>query len=341
MPVPRILPISPLDPEPDILAEAGELIRAGRLVAFPTETVYGLGANALDRKAIAGIYSAKGRPSFNPVIAHVASLPEARALVAAWPDAAARLAAAFWPGPLTLVLPKQSHVPDALTARAPAVAVRIPAHPVALGLIAAARVPLAAPSANRSSGVSPTTAQHVAKSLAGRVDLILDAGATGLGIESTVVDLTGSAPRILRPGPIGKSELEALIGPLDRRAVPRSGEQSLLSPGLLDRHYAPMARVVLFSEETQEGTARHLRAELEGGTVVGALLLKSDLPGDHLLRMPPDPAGYARALYAALHQLDDLGCGVVAVEMVPDEILWAGVRDRLVRAATPGPGVSG
>ncbi len=341
MPVPRILPISPLDPEPGILAEAGELIRAGRLVAFPTETVYGLGANALDRKAIAAIYSAKGRPSFNPIIAHVSSVPEARDLVAAWPEAAARLAAAFWPGPLTMVLPKRSHVPDALTAGAPAVAVRIPAHPVALGLIAAARVPVAAPSANRSSGVSPTTAQHVAKSLGGRVDLILDAGPTGVGIESTVVDLTGTAPRILRPGPIGKGELEALIGPLDRRAVPRGGEQALLSPGLLDRHYAPMARVVLFSEETQAGTASRLQAELDRGTVVGALLLTTDLPGDHVLRMPTDPAGYARALYAALHQLDDLGCGVVAIEMVPDEILWAGVRDRLLRAATPAPGVSG
>lgn len=338
---PRIVPISAADPDPGILAEAAALIRDGGLVAFPTETVYGLGANALDRRAIARIYSAKGRPSFNPVIAHVSSVEEARGIVAEWPELAARLAAAWWPGPLTLVLAKLAHVPDALTAGAHAVAVRVPAHPVALGLIAAAGVPVAAPSANRSSGVSPTTAQHVAKSLGDRVDLILDAGPTGVGIESTVVDLTGPRPRILRPGPIGATELEALAGPLERRAIPREPGSPLLSPGQLDRHYAPVAQLLLFDSASRDAVAGRLRTEADLGTVVGGLLLEGTVPGTHLLRMPSDPAGYARALYAALHQLDDLGCGVVAVEMVPDEILWAGVRDRLLRAATPEAGPIG
>lgn len=313
------------------------MLRAGGLVAFPTETVYGLGANALDRRAVARIFSAKGRPAFNPIIAHAASIADARALVADWPVAAERLAAAFWPGPLTLVLPRAAQVPDTLTAGAPAVAVRVPAHPVALGLIAAAGVPVAAPSANRSSAVSPTTAQHVAKGLGDRVDLILDGGPTGLGIESTVVDLTGPAPRVLRPGPISANALAEVVGLVDRRAVPRGGRAALLSPGLLDRHYAPAARLRLFEPGDRQRVSGELQESIARGQTVGGMLLGDDLPGAHMLRMPDDPAGYARALYAALHQLDDLGCDLVAIEMVPDELLWAGVRDRLERAAAPDP----
>ncbi|MDZ4675540.1 MAG: L-threonylcarbamoyladenylate synthase [Gemmatimonadota bacterium] len=337
MSAPRILAVSAEHPDPDILRSAAQVLRDGGLVAFPTETVYGLGANALDPCAVARIFSAKGRPGFNPVIAHVHTILAAKALVSDWPLAAETLAAAFWPGPLTLVLPKQPHVPDTLTAGAPAVAVRLPSHPVALGLIAAAGLPVAAPSANRSSAVSPTTAQHVARSLGSRVDLILDAGPTGVGIESTVVDLTGSAPRILRPGPIGQAEIEALVGPLDRRAVPRQGEGSLLSPGLLDRHYAPAARVRLFDPAERPMLAAELRGLEAEGRIVGGMLLGDDLPGKHMLRMPDEPAGYARALYAALHQLDDLRCHLIVIEMVPDQILWAGVRDRIVRAATMDP----
>jgi len=331
---PIILAVSAQHPDPAVLERAARVVAEGGLVAFPTETVYGLGANALDPRAIARIFSAKGRPGFNPIIAHVGSIAEAQGLVRTWPAHAERLADAFWPGPLTLVLPKRDHVPDALTAGAPAVAVRLPSHPVALGLIRAAGVPIAAPSANRSSAVSPTTAQHVARSLGSRVDLILDGGPTGVGIESTVVDLTGSAPRVLRPGPIGQAEVEALTGPLDRRAAPRPGEGLLLSPGLLDRHYAPRGTVRLFASTERPALAEELAQADAGGRIIGGMLLGEDLPGRHMLRMPDDPAGYARALYAALHQLDDLGCDLILVEQVPDEILWAGVRDRLVRAAT-------
>jgi L-threonylcarbamoyladenylate synthase len=334
---PRIVSVHEADPDPAILATAGRLIVAGGLVAFPTETVYGLGANALDPRAVARIFSAKGRPGFNPIIAHVSHVEEARELVREWSEVADRLAAAFWPGPLTLVLPKRPHVPDALTAGAPAVAIRLPAHAVARGLIAAAGVPVAAPSANRSSAVSPTTAQHVARSLGNRVDLILDAGPTGVGIESTVVDLTTRSARILRPGPISSEQVEAIVGPLDHRALPRPGADSLLSPGLLDRHYAPAARVRLFTSSERGRLAGTLAEAVDRGAVIGGMVMGDDLPGAHMLRMPDDPAGYARALYAALHQLDDLGCDTIVIELVPDDILWAGVRDRLLRAATTSP----
>lgn len=331
---PRIVAVSADRPDAQVLREAGQIIQEGGLVAFPTETVYGLGANALNTEAVARVFSAKGRPAFNPVIAHVASIAEAQALAADWPPAAGLLAAAFWPGPLTMVLPRRDHVPDILTAGAPAVAIRLPAHPVAVGLIAAASVPIAAPSANRSSGISPTSAEHVARSLGARVDLILDAGPTRVGIESTVVDLSGGLPVILRPGPIHRGEIEAVVGPLGTRREPGEAGGPLLSPGLLERHYAPAARLRLFHPDERPGVLAELSG-LPAGHVVGGMLLGNDLPGDHMLRMPDDPAGYARALYAALHQLDDLHCDLVVIELVPDEILWAGVRDRLVRAAAP------
>lgn len=335
MTVARILPISPEHPEPAPLAEAAAILRGGGLVAFPTETVYGLGANALDGRAVARIYSVKGRPAFNPVIAHVASVEQARSLASAWPPLADRLAEAFWPGPLTLVVPKAARVPDIVTAGAETIAVRVPAHPVALALIREAGVPLAAPSANRSTAVSPTTAEHVAKGLGGRVDLILDAGPTAVGIESTVVDLTGPHPRILRPGPIGQQQIEAVIGRLSEATASPDLGGPLKAPGMMDRHYAPQARILLFQADRREGVVEDIQRAMVSGVTVGAMLLGDDLPGHHLLRMPEDPAAYARALYAALHQLDDLGCGLVVIEMVPDTILWGGIRDRLTRAATP------
>lgn len=335
MSVSRIVPVSTDRPDPGVLAEAAALLRDGGLVAFPTETVYGLGASALDRRAVARIFSAKGRPAYNPVIVHVGSAAEARALVTEWPPIADTLAAAFWPGPLTLVLPKASEIPDIVTAGAPTVAIRVPAHPVALALLATGHIPVAAPSANRSTAISPTTAEHVVKGLGDRVDLILDAGPTQVGIESTVLDLSGPLPVILRPGPIGSAELEPLIGRLGHPGAAADGDTPRTSPGLLDRHYAPRAELRLFSPERRAETAEELRHRAATGAVVGGLLLGDDLPGHHMLRMPADPAGYARVLYAALHQLDDLGCTLVAIEMVPDTILWGGVRDRLTRAATP------
>ena len=345
---PRVLAVDPDASDPhtaDAIAEAAVVLRRGGLVAFPTETVYGLGADALDADAVRRIFAAKGRPSFNPVIAHVADVDGARALAAAWPDAADRLAAACWPGPLTLVLPKRAHVPDALTAGLPAVALRVPAHPVARALVRAAGVPVAAPSANRYTELSPTTAAHVVRGLGARVDLVLDGGPTGVGIESTVIDLTGVArgdgpPRLLRPGTLDPARLAAVLGVPLAAAEAAAGDAPRLAPGMVARHYAPRAAVWLFDAAARPAVAARLaawRAAGAGGRA-GALLLA---PWDAALGtgpdvvdlLPDDPAGYARALYAALHALDDVGCAVALVERPPDAPAWAGVRDRLARAA--------
>ncbi len=307
--------------------------------------MYGLAADALDVAAVQRIFAAKGRPSYNPLIAHVPDEAAARALVTAWPDAAARLAAAFWPGPLTLVLPKRPGlVPDAVTAGLPAVAVRVPAHPVALAVLRAAGRPLAAPSANRFTELSPTTAGHVARALGGRVDLVLDGGPTAVGIESTVVDLTAPAagagpPRVLRPGTLGADVLAAAAGvAFGGAAADPQGAAPRPSPGMVERHYAPRAAVWAFAPAERAAVAARLAAERAGrpGLRAGALLLapwREPEPVDEPFVMPADPAGYARALYATLHAVDDAGCAVVLVERPPDGPGWDGVRDRLARAA--------
>jgi L-threonylcarbamoyladenylate synthase len=319
---------------PDVLAidEAAEILRRGQLVAFPTETVYGLGANALDASAVARIFAAKGRPSYNPLIVHVPDEAAARELVREWPESASRLARAFWPGPVTLVLRKQSAIPDIVTAGLDSVALRVPAHPVALALLRAAAVPLAAPSANRSMSLSPTTAQHVARSLGDRVELILDGGPTTVGIESTVVDLRGAQPSILRPGVLGASEIEPIVGAL---AVPNeaAGDAPRLAPGMLDRHYAPRARLILFgTADAPTVIAAAEEARASGGTV-GMLVIETRVGGSNILRMPNEALEYARRLYASLHALDESNCEVIYVERVPGGPEWAGVRDRLERAA--------
>src|SRR4051794_29437194 len=221
------------------IAQAADVLRRGGLVAFPTETVYGLGANALDAEAVRRIFEAKGRPANNPIIIHVADVEQARQLVAGWPSEAERLAARFWPGPLTLVLPRRDVVPDLVTAGGSTVAIRVPAHPVALALIRAAGMPIAAPSANRSTQLSPTRAEHVLHTMRGRIDLVLDPGPTSGGLESTVLDLTTSPPRLLRPGLVTRSEVEAIIGPIVLSSTAPLGAVSLPSPGMLPRHYAP------------------------------------------------------------------------------------------------------
>lgn len=332
----NIVGIDPLHPDEAALARAGEILRRGGLVAFPTETVYGLGAHALDPRAVARIYAAKGRPGYNPLIVHVADVDGARRLAARWPGAAERLATAFWPGPLTLVVPRAEGVPDAVTAGLPSVALRIPRHRVALALLRAAAVPVAAPSANRSTEISPSTAAHVAKGLGDRVDLILDGGPAAVGIESTVLDVTGERPVLLRPGGIGVDELRAVVGDvLLPSAAPRDGE-ARPSPGMMDRHYAPRGRVHLFSADEHDAVAREVRDAYTRGERTGAILVTSpDLDTDVTARMPADPAGYAARLYAALHELDDAGCALIVVERVPPGAAWDGVRDRLRRAATP------
>jgi L-threonylcarbamoyladenylate synthase len=319
----RLVKVDPRAPERAVIVDAAELLRQGRLVAFPTETVYGLGANALDSEAVERIYNAKGRPSYNPLIVHVASAAGARQVAAEWPDRAQRLAERFWPGPLTIVLPKRSNVPDGVTAGLPSVAVRVPSHAVAHALIEAAGVPIAAPSANRSMALSPTTARHVADSLGDAVDLILDGGPTTVGIESTVVDLTSDTPRILRPGMISALELEQVIGLVSTGSAVE-GERARPSPGMLDRHYSPRARLILADTRDVERIKRGFK---------NSEALSHSI--DAGIRMPADPASYAALLYEQLHALDSAGIDVIVVERVPAGPAWDGIRDRLERAARP------
>jgi len=335
----EILTVQPGVAGEEALARAAALLLEGELVAFPTETVYGLGAHALDPDAVDAIYEAKGRPPTNPLIVHVADIEGAKRLTAHWPRVAERLAEAFWPGPLTLVLPRAPGIPDRVTAGLGSVAIRVPAHPVALALLRAAGCPVAAPSANLSNQISPTTADHVLRGLRGRIALVLDGGATPGGIESTVLDLTGEHPVLLRPGGIPLPELEKVAGPIGRRLAAAGAGEATPSPGMQARHYAPRGELILMSwdPEAREAASRRARAEIDRGGRVGALLLHP-LPGvpvHHPVPMPRDPAGYAHLLYSTLHALDDLGCDLILVDPVPASAEWEGIRDRLARAATP------
>jgi L-threonylcarbamoyladenylate synthase len=321
-----IVTVSAESPDPALIARAAALIGQGHLVAFPTETVYGLGANALHPAAVEKIYEAKGRPAHNPLIVHVADATAAQRLVTAWPEAAERLASRWWPGPLTLVLPKSRDVPAEVTAGLGTVAIRVPAHPVALALLRAAGVPVAAPSANRSGQVSPTTAAHVVESLGERVQMVLDGGPTSVGIESTVLDLSDRAPILLRPGMVSREELEAVVGPIATAAPAAAAAAPRPAPGMLDRHYAPDAPVILFTD------AGEVAAEC--GPAAAALVRTVGLPDVSVQeRLPADPAGYARELYGALRRLDARGPEVILVERPPMTPEWAAIRDRLERAA--------
>lgn len=319
------------------LDEAARLLRAGRLVAFPTETVYGLGALALDPLAVRGIYAAKGRPQTNPLIVHVEGPAQARALVRAWPAQAERLAELFWPGPLTLVLPRTAAVPDEVTAGGPTVAVRVPSHPVARAMLRKVGAPLAAPSANRAEHVSPTAAAHVLRDLDGRVDAVVDGGACAIGIESTVLWLPpegAQPPRLLRAGAVSRGDLErALGGPI---AAGPASEGPAASPGLHARHYAPAAAVRLSSAERLEETARALS---EAHARVGVLSRAGAFPAGapfavEVLRLPDDAAGYARGFYAALRALEERGCDAIVVEELPASADWEALSDRLRRASS-------
>lgn len=312
---------------PEDLGEAAALLRGGGLVAFPTETVYGLGALALEPLAVRGIYAAKGRPLTNPLIVHVLGADDARPLVSRWPLEVRQLAARFWPGPLTLVLPRTALVPDECTAGGDTVGVRAPSHPVARALLERVGAPLAAPSANRAGHVSPTSAAHVLRDLNGRIDAVLDGGRCAYGIESTVLALDGDSPRLLRAGAIARAELEELIGPIEQ-GPPRPGVAQ--SPGQHHRHYAPAAVVRIAARlELPAAVAR-----LSGR--VGALL-RGDAPAPPaalaVARLPEDPIGYARGLYAALRDLEDADCAAIVIEQVPPAHEWDAIRDRLLRAA--------
>lgn len=328
-----VVQVSPERPDPSIMSRAATLLHRGQIVAFPTETVYGLGADALDPEAVERIYEAKGRPAYNPLIVHVPDAAAAQSLITSWPPAADALAKRWWPGPLTLVLPKAATVPSTATAGLATVALRAPAHPVAQALLRAAGLPLAAPSANRSGEVSPTTASHVVQSLGDRVPLILDAGPTSVGIESTVVDLSGARPLLLRPGMISREMLEEVIGPVDVARALDLAESARPSPGMLDRHYAPKARVILFDGPDEAPVQEALRTHPAG---TGILHWRDGtFPGAFVERLPADPAGYARSLYEALRRMDDRGASVILVERPPAGSAWEALHDRLQRAARP------
>ena len=312
------------------IEDAARRLQSGALVAFPTETVYGLGADARRIEAVAQIYQTKGRPAFNPLIVHVADVQSARQIVE-WNERAQALADAFWPGPLTLVLPSRGAVCDAVSAGLPTVAIRVPAHPVALELLRRSGLALAAPSANASQQISPTRADHVAASL-GEDIWVLDGGPCEIGLESTVLDLSGQTPQILRFGALGARELQPVIGAV---AAPgetvADDETPRMAPGQMARHYAPRAAVHLFSHLTD---AHFQAVTLGAGKKLGVLSLEPTMLAAREIVLPAEPRDYARALYAALHQLDEAGVELILIEEVPNFPAWDAVRDRLKRAAT-------
>jgi len=305
------------------IERAAALLRTGRLVAFPTETVYGLGANALDPEAVARIYVVKHRPATSPLIVHVDSVEMAQSLVAGWPDIASRLAQKFWPGPLTLVLRKKPAVPDMVTANLSTVGLRMPAHPVALALIKAARLPLAAPSANRFTELSPTTAEHVRRSLGTEVDYVLDGGRCSVGIESTVLSLAGPTPVLLRPGGISRAELELIIGGVTSPQQGQTGSHP--APGMHPRHYSPRTALYL---------ATNGKLPDHGHGIYLEYTHPAERPTFATIPMPATASDYAAVLYERLHQADAADVDWIAVDLPPNAPEWEAVHDRLRRAAT-------
>jgi len=293
-----------------LIKEAGERIRAGELVAFPTETVYGLGANALDATAVAKIYELKGRPPTSPLIVHVASIEMARTLVTEWPPEADQLARKYWPGPLTLVLPKTSAIPDIVTASLPTVGLRVPNHPLALALIREAGVPLAAPSANRFTGLSPTTAEHVREAFGNAVP-VLDGGHCRVGIESTVLSIRSGKITLLRPGMISIEDVASASAPAANTAHP--------APGMHHRHYSPRTPLVLSNAPDTRGAY---------------LWINHPADAARCIQMPSMPESYAAQLYSVLHDLDREAWPVICVEPPPNTVEWAAVLDRLQRASS-------
>jgi L-threonylcarbamoyladenylate synthase len=323
------------------IGEAVQVLRAGGLVAMPTETVYGLAARVLDERAVARVYAAKGRPAHHPLIAHVEDEAQARALAASWPERASLLARAFWPGPLTVVVDRAPGVPAAVAGGGASIAIRAPSHPVARALLHALGEPLAAPSANRYQGLSPTTADHVVKELGDAVDLVLDAGPCEAGIESTVVDLRGERPRVLRPGALDLAAIRRVLSDVEAPGDSLRGAAPRVSPGMEARHYAPRARLIL--ADTWE-EARRVAYGLAGtGALVGLVTHEkrtTSVPEKQVLArsLPRDPAQYARLLYRTLHDLDDAGVDVIVVQGVPNDEAWWAVSDRLKRGSSTETG---
>ncbi|MBI1882651.1 MAG: threonylcarbamoyl-AMP synthase [Chlamydiae bacterium] len=311
---------------PKILHQAALLIQQGGLVAFPTETVYGLGANALDPMAVAKIFEVKNRPRLDPIIVHVADFSQIDSLAASIPEKAKKLMEKFWPGPLTVILPKKKIVPDIVTAGLPSVALRIPNHPIALDLIRQSKCPIAAPSANPFEYLSPTTAQHVMDQIGEKVDLILDGGPCSIGVESTIIDFSQKVPCLLRPGGWVLEKIEKVIGPV-REGI--ENPSSILAPGQMARHYSPRTRVNLISR----GQYRENASEK-----IGLLCFRAPSRSLHyghieILSVSGDFKEAAANLFSALHHLDDAGLQEIDAERVPEEGLGRAIMNRLRKAA--------
>ena len=303
------------------IRKAAEILRAGGLVAFPTETVYGLGADASNAGAVARLYATKRRPADHPVIVHFGSGESAFAWAREIPRAARQLAERFWPGPLTLILKRSALAKDFITGGQDTVGLRVPSHPVARGLLEMFQGGIAAPSANRFGLVSPTTAAHVREDLGDDVDLVLEGGPSEVGIESTIVDLSTGSALLLRPGAISREDLEQLLN------LKEAGLSSPRHSGGLERHYAPRTPARLVSTHDLDKEIEKLKQR-----VAVLAFSRPDERVDYWLRMPRNPEGYARRLYAALRELDTAGCETILVEAPPDAPEWAAVRDRLQRA---------
>jgi L-threonylcarbamoyladenylate synthase len=331
----RVLAVDPENPDPAAVREAGDLLRRGDLVAFATETVYGLGADATNAAAVARIFEAKGRPATNPLIVHVEKPSEARRWVTRWPRTAEILAQGFWPGPLTLVLPRSAEIPPIVTAGRDTVGIRVPACAVAQRVIAAAGRPIAAPSANRSTRLSPTLARHVLKDLDGRIELVLDSGPVTVGLESTVVDLTTDRPAVLRPGAITAEALSAVLG-VEVAAGPQSvaAGRSATSPGQLPLHYAPRTATECANIASLSGRRW---PERPACLILGATQpfeVERALPGHVLRAFLPAPEDAANRLYAVLHEWDEMGLDLIVIVPPPDEPTWRAIRDRITRATS-------
>jgi L-threonylcarbamoyladenylate synthase len=335
VPQTRLIRVDPERPDTSVIDEACRVLSAGGLVAFPTETVYGLGADAMNAEAVRAVFAAKGRPADNPLIVHLADAGQIGMVAADVPAAARRLAEMFWPGPITLVLPVRSNVPKEVTAGLATVAVRVPDHAVPREIVRRLGRGLVGPSANLSGRPSPTTGSHVMDDLNGRVDLILDAGPTRIGLESTVVDVTMDPPVILREGGISHDALLTELG-----AVRTSDDITLLrrSPGTRHRHYAPAATVVLVPPGDEQRLQRAVDEARASGGPIAVILHTFDLPvarADVVVRVAGDERSYAHQLYATLRALDARGIRVIVAESVPGSGLWRTIADRLRRAAEP------
>jgi L-threonylcarbamoyladenylate synthase len=311
----------------EAIVQAAEILNRGGIVGFPTETVYGLGADARNSSAVTKIFALKGRPSTNPLIVHVSGVAMAKLYSARWPHQARVLAQNFWPGPLTLVLPKVKEIVPEATAGLDTVALRMPDHPIAIDLIRKFDGPIAAPSANRSTHVSPTTAEHVRREFGNDLELVIDGGPCKFGIESTVLDLTTNVPRILRPGSVTAEQIEKFVGPVEMKSLVTATTTAASSPGQQEIHYAPRTPAFRFEAEQ--------RHRVDGDDVGLLVIGDPSTSTERRIFLAHDPAAYAHDLYSALRRLDDLNLRAIYVESPPEGPEWTAVRDRLRRATRP------